>query len=66
MHRLKLHINRLNATALEERLGLTEKEAEAIVKHREQHGPFKTWQDVAKVTGVEAKKIEASKDLLQF
>ena len=29
-------------------------------------GPFKTWQDVAKVPGVEARKVEAVKDLLQF
>jgi competence protein ComEA len=62
----KLHINKLNAATIEERLGMTDKEAEAIVKYRAEHGPFKTWQDVAKVPGVDAKKVEAVKDLLQF
>jgi competence ComEA-like helix-hairpin-helix protein len=63
---LKIRINTLTVAMLEERLGLSDKAAEAIVKHRTEHGPFKTWQDVAKVPGVEAKKIEAVKDLLQF
>jgi competence ComEA-like helix-hairpin-helix protein len=62
----KIKVNRLGAAVLEERLGITDKEAEAIVKHREQNGPFKSWQDVAKVPGVDAKKIEAAKDLIQI
>jgi competence protein ComEA len=62
----RIGINRLPAPALEERLGISEEEAAAIVKHREQNGPFKTWQDIAKIPGVDAKKIEAMKDLLQF
>lgn len=62
----RIDINKLTAVHLEERIGLTDKEAEAVVKHRTQNGPFKTWQDVTKVPGVEAKKIEAVKDLLRF
>ncbi len=62
----KIHINKLTYVMLEDRIGLTEKEAEAVVKYRTEHGPFKTWQDVSKVPGVDAKKIEAVKDLLTF
>jgi competence protein ComEA len=55
----RINVNRLLAPVLE-------KEADAIVRHRTRNGPFKNWQEVAKVPGVDAKKIEALKDLLQF
>jgi competence protein ComEA len=62
----KLNINKATAPEIESRLGLTAKESAAIVEYREQKGEFKDWSAVAKVPGVDAKKIEARKDELSF
>jgi competence protein ComEA len=47
-------------------LGLTPHESEAVVSYRTDYGPFKQWQDLLKVPGVDAKKIEAKKDKMAF
>jgi competence protein ComEA len=62
----KINVNKATAEDLKAALSLTESEAAAIVKYRTDHGDFKTWQQVAAVDGVDAKKIEAKKDSLTF
>jgi competence protein ComEA len=62
----KINVNTASADDLQKGLQLTSEEAAAVVKYRGSHPPFKTWQDVAAVDGVDAKKIEAKKDLLAF
>lgn len=47
-------------------LGFTADESKALVAYRTDHGAFKQWSDVAKVTGVDAKKVEAQKDKMAF
>ena len=47
-------------------LGLTVEEAGAVVQYRDERGEFKAWQDLLKVPGVGAGKIEAKKDLMAF
>jgi len=47
-------------------LALTPEEATAIVSYREKNGDYKTIDDLKKVAGIDSKKIEAKKDLLQF
>jgi competence protein ComEA len=61
----KLNINKATVKAIEVGLGLTTKEAEAIVAAREK-SPFKSVDDVKKVPGIDAAKIEAKKDKLAF
>jgi competence protein ComEA len=61
----KLNINKATAKAIEVWLGLTTKEAQAIVAAREK-SPFKSVEDVKKVPGIDAAKIEAKKDKLAF
>jgi competence protein ComEA len=61
----KVNVNTVRAEELQKTLQLTADEAAAIVRSRADH-PFKTWQDVAAVEGVDSKKIEAKKDLLTF
>jgi competence protein ComEA len=61
----KINVNKATAQALESGLGLTDKEAEALVAAREK-GEFKSVDDVKKVPGVDAAKIEAKKGLLAF
>lgn len=62
----KINVNKATAADLQKGLELTDAEAQAIVKFRTDHGDFKTWNDVAKVDGVDPKKIEAKKDSIAF
>ena len=62
----KINVNRANATQLMSALGLTTQEAAAVVTYRDKNGNYKTIDDLKKVSGVDAKKFDAKKDLLQF
>jgi competence protein ComEA len=62
----KINMNKATTKDLESGLELPAKEAEAIVHYREEKGSFKSIEDVEKVPGVDAKKIEAKKDRLVF
>lgn len=60
----KINVNKAAAKELETGLGISTKEAETIVKYRDEHGAFKNWHDLTKIEGVDAKKIEAKKDTI--
>jgi competence protein ComEA len=62
----KINVNKATAQDLESGLELSAKEAEALVHYREEKGSFKSVEDVEKVPGLDAKKIEAKKDRLVF
>ena len=47
-------------------LRFTPAESQAIVGYRSDNGAFKTWQDILKVPGVDARKIEAQKEKMAF
>jgi competence ComEA-like helix-hairpin-helix protein len=61
-----LNVNKARVQELETSLGLSEKEAEAIVHHREQFGDFKSWQEVSSVPGVPTEKIKDNQKRLVF
>jgi competence ComEA-like helix-hairpin-helix protein len=61
-----VNVNTVSAEELESSLGLTQTEAELITRHREQFGPFKTWQQVASIAGVPAEKIKENQKRLVF
>ena len=56
-----VNINQSSAADLQSSLGLSEKEAAAIVKQREK-AQFKTIEDLKKVPDLDYKKIESQKD----
>jgi len=62
----KVNVNRATAKELESGLDLPSDQAAAIVRYRADKGDFRTWQDVAKVPGVEARRIEDNKDRIAF
>jgi competence ComEA-like helix-hairpin-helix protein len=62
----KVNINSATADQLKNGLQLTAAEADAIVQYRKANGNFKDVAGVEKVSGVDAKKIEAKKDLIAF
>jgi competence protein ComEA len=61
-----INVNKGTAAELAGALGLSAKEAAAIVAYREQNGNFKVWRDLMSVPGIEADKIESHKDQLAF
>ena len=63
---VKIDVNKAAAKDLETGLELTSKESEAIVHYREAQGNFKTLDDLKKVPGLDAVKIESKKDRLEF
>ncbi len=62
----KLKVNKATAIELESGLTLRRSQAAAIIQYREKNGAFKSIEDLKKVPGIEAEKIEAKKDRLSF
>jgi competence protein ComEA len=64
--RKPINVNQASAKSLEAELELSTKEAEAIVAYREQHAAFKSVEDLKKVPGLDARKVDAVKEWLAF
>jgi competence ComEA-like helix-hairpin-helix protein len=62
----KIQVNTAPVEELKNVLGITAKQAVAIVDYRQANGPFKTQADLLKVPEIDARKIEDHKDLLAF
>jgi len=63
---IKINVNKATAKDLQAALRLTDKQAAAIVHRREEKGDFKSIDELAKVPGLDAAKIQASKNRLSF
>ncbi len=61
-----VNINVAPVARIVEVLEVSQKEAAAIVEYREKHGPFKGWEGVASVPGVDGKVIEDRRERLEF
>jgi competence protein ComEA len=59
-------VNKAPADELELALDVTPETAAAIVKYRQDNGPFKTIDDVKKVPGIDAAKLDAAKARVVF
>ena len=62
----KIRVNTAPMVEFKGVLGLTAPEAQAVVAYRDAHGDFHSMEDLLKVPGVDGKKIETKKDLLEF
>jgi competence protein ComEA len=62
----EVNVNRAAAPDLESQLEITAAEAAAIVKYREAQGKFKVFSDMAKVPGLDMKKLEPIKQRIVF
>jgi competence protein ComEA len=65
-HFSPIRINKATAKDLESTLSVPANVAEAIVAYRTDNGDFKTIDDVQKVPGVAADKLDAQKARLVF
>jgi competence protein ComEA len=63
---IKINVNKATAKDLEKALRLSESQAAAVVRWREQKGDFKSVDELEKVPGLEATKIEGGKNRLSF
>jgi len=63
---IKINVNKATAKDLEGALRLPPKQAAAIVHQREEKGEFKSIEDLKKVPGIDAAKIEANKNRLAY
>ena len=61
-----VNVNKATAKEIETGLEFTAKEAEAIVKYRQDHGDFKDWDSLVKVAEVDPKKLDAKRDAIAF
>ena len=62
----KLNVNKATAIELESRLTLPRSQAAAIIEYRTKNGVFKSIDDLKKVPGLDAARIEAKKDRITF
>jgi competence protein ComEA len=62
----KINVNKASAKDLESTLHFPAKQAAAIVSYRDEKGAFRSIDDLKKVPGVDAAKIEANKKRLAF
>jgi competence protein ComEA len=62
----KIKVNEAKAIELESGLSLRRSQAAAVIQYREKNGPFKSIEDLKKVPGIDAAKIQAKKDRLIF
>ena len=61
-----VNVNKATAIELESRLSLRRSQAAAVIRYRNEHGDFKSIEDVKKVPGLDAAAIEAKKDRVVF
>ena len=61
----KVDINTADVELLETLPGIGETRAQAIIHHREQHGPFKRVDDIVAVPGIGAATLEGLRDLVE-
>ena len=62
----KVNINSATAPEIAPVLDITDVTAEALVKYRTEHGSFRTLEDLKKVPGVDAAKLNARKERIVF
>ncbi len=62
----KTNVNSASAKEIEEALGFSTKESEAIVLYRMKNGNYKDIDTVKKVDGVDAAKVQSAKDKIEF
>jgi competence protein ComEA len=61
-----VNVNTASAKDIAEILELSVRDGESIVSYRQEKGKFQTTDDVKKIPGIDAAKIEAVKNRLEF
>jgi competence protein ComEA len=62
----RVNVNTATAIELESGLTLRRSQAAALISYREKNGDFKSIEDLKKVPGLDADKLDAKKDRIAF
>lgn len=62
----RANVNKAAAKELQAALEISLESAAAIVNYRQQNGSFKTLDDLKKVPGVDATKLDAKREIIDF
>jgi len=62
----KINVNQASAKELGSGLGISEKQAHAVVEYRESKGKFKSIEDLLRVPEIDAASITANKNKIEF
>lgn len=62
----KLSVNRAPVEELVKMLVISKDEAKSLAEYREKNGQFRNFEDLLKVPGLDAKKLESKRELLVF
>jgi competence ComEA-like helix-hairpin-helix protein len=62
----QLNINTASRSQLEDFLGFSEKESQALIAYREANGKIKNFEQLAAVPGLDLAKVKAKHDLIAF
>ena len=62
----RINVNKAASAEIAKALGLSGRDADAIVSYRVEHGAFKELGDLKKVPGLDAKKVDDWKDRVEF
>jgi competence protein ComEA len=62
----KLNVNTASAKDLQSSLGLSEREAQAIVNYREQNGNFKDFEQLKKLPGLNLEQLQSKRPQIAF
>ncbi len=62
----KIAVNTAAAEEIEKFLGMSSKDASAIVSYRTEHGPFGSLDDLKNVPDIDAKLLDEKKDWISF
>jgi len=62
----RVNVNTATAGQLPLVLDIDDATAQALVKYRRDHGNFKSFEDLKKVPGIDASKLESRKDRIAF
>ena len=62
----QVNVNKADATEIANVLEITPAQADAIVKYRADHGPYKSVDDVKKAPGLETAKLDTKKDRFTY
>jgi len=62
----KLNVNTASAGELQKSLGLSEKEAQAILSYRAQNGKYKNFDELMKTPGVNPETLREKRSMVAF
>ena len=62
----RINVNKCRAIDLESGLSLRRSQAAAVIEYREKNGPFHSLEELKRVPGIDAAKIESKKERLTF